>query len=265
MHIARVNRDLSAPAYCFGFALLLCNFASAQDKFVGQTPLAKHQASQGLNEAALIRRWPKYFKRSQPILSDRGDRSGFEQTLTIVPRAGNPIALLSYLPQEGADDAPYMVDYRLNRVFPKLELAYVSAGYWENVHHFFYRLANGEQIVADGAPYISPNGERLLVLACGESAFGKIEAVFDVFEIQDGWLKRVYQHPLETYAAEWCPENVVWRSNNEITFNYVHSPYATDANKRPNVPGLLRRIDQRWQLIRTPPTSQPLANRLAPK
>ena len=94
MHTAHIGRAGAAPAYYLLLVLVFSAIASAQDQTCSQLPLRQHDACMGLNEAAIIKKWPQYFRRSQPIPSERGDHSGFEQTLTIVPRSGNPIALL---------------------------------------------------------------------------------------------------------------------------------------------------------------------------
>jgi hypothetical protein len=257
MHKLHFHSPIKLPLRWLLSLLLLFNDAWAQPETCSKLASVQYRECEARNEAALIKQWPQYFRRSAEVdaqvdAQDSATAQGARQTLTILPRSGNSIALTSYFPAPDALDESQVIDYRLRGAFTKLDLAHVSAGFYESVGNYYYRLANGEQIASDGAPLVSPSGARLLTFACGESVLGKIDPVFDIYEMQGGWLKRVYQLPAEIYDADWCPEDVRWLSNNEITFHYVQSFYTSKPKQSASVRGLLRRLKGRWQLLRRP-------------
>jgi hypothetical protein len=220
--------------------------SSAAPSSCGQIPYEQYRECTDRVEAVIIKKWPQYFQRSMPKLSDTN--SGIHQQLVFQPRSGNAITLVSYFPKPGANDEANIANYRLADVFPKLDLAYVTVAYYESIHHFYYRLSNGEQIIADGEPNISPHGERMLVLACGESALGRVEPIFDVFEKRGGWVKRVYQMPHAEYPIDSCPAKIRWVSKGEISFTFAGFN-ASEPDKTPARTHSLRHTKQGWKLF----------------
>jgi deoxyribonuclease V len=264
-HLGEPLKTSSQMLQTWAIALLFCmaQFAqagNAQD--CAAKPHDQYLACVDRNERELIQAWPQYLARV-PVMPGSADSrlqandapSARESTLVFSPISGNRIRLTSYFPAEDADDAARVLEYRVQDVFPKLGVVHVTESYYESIHHTFYRIANGEQIVADGAPVLSPNGARLLLLSCGESELGRVAPVFDIFAMDQGWVKRVYQHPDRLYALNWCPTDVTWRSNNEISFRYI-PVWGSGSKQAREQLGLIRFIRGSWRLIRQPPTQQ---------
>jgi hypothetical protein len=222
------------------------NQSSAEASSCGQIPYEQYRECKDRVEAKIIKKCPRYFQRSEPKLSDTS--SGVHQQLVFQPRFGNAITLVSYFPKPDANDEDNIANYRLADVFPTLDLAHVTGSYYESIHHFYYRLSNGEQIVADGEPHISPHGGQLLVLACGESELGRVEPVFDVFEKRGGWLQRVYQLPVVEYPMDSCPTKIRWVSKGEISFTFAGFN-ASGADESRVEKQSLRQTKQGWKLF----------------